>query len=244
MERFTRAEKREDAMTHIEELYDVPEPPKMDDDYYNDLAEQSFKYEGSEDFQDCEDDGSGACEARDDSDVDPDEQERYLEQEAAKHSVEAAEYNDELQLEMMFEYGGCGENDDDPSTDAEEPESDSQRSVPERNVEGSRNINEDIGREQPLRPHDPSESVPGTPAENIVPRHGNSAGLEYYEPRTPEEYEQWCRDFGNMTDAEINALRTRKNLLELDAEAYADDEEIRRLLEMNTDELFFYAWMR
>ena len=33
-----------------EELYDVPKPPKMDEDYYNDLAEQSFEYEGSEDF--------------------------------------------------------------------------------------------------------------------------------------------------------------------------------------------------
>ena len=229
-------------MMHTEELYDVPEPPKMDDDYYNDLAEQSFEYEGSEDFQDCEDDESEACEARDDSDIDEEEQERYFEQEAAKHRAEDAEYyDDELQLEMMFEYGGCSENDDDPGAEVEESESDSQRSMPERNVEGSRNINEGIDRDQALRTHDPSESVPGAPAENIMPRHGNSAGLEYYEPKTPEEYEQWCRDFGSMTDEEIKALKVRKLELELDID---DEEDLTKVLEMNTDELFFYAWMR
>lgn len=228
---------------HTEEFYDVPEPPKMDDDYYNDLAEQSFEYEGSEDFQDCEDNGSEACEARDDSDVDAEEQERYFEQEAAKHGAEAAEYyDDELQLEMMFEYGGCGENGDEPGADVDESESDSQRSMPECNVEGSRNINEGIDRDQALRPHDPSESVPGTPAENIMPRHGNSAGLEYYEPKTPEEYEQWCRDFSSMTDEEIKALKIRENKLDLDI--YEDEEDLTKVLEMNTDELFFYAWMR
>lgn len=221
---------------HTEELYDVPEPPKMDEDYYNDLAEQSFEYEGSEDFQDCEDDESEACEARDDSDVDPDEQE------AAKHRAEAVEYyDDELQLEMMLEYGGCSESDDDPGAEVEESESDSQRSMPERNVEGSRNINEGIDRDQALRTHDPSESVPGAPAENIMPQYGNSEGLEYYEPKTPEEYEQWCRDFGSMTDEEIKALKVRKLELELDID---DEEDLTKVLEMNTDELFFYAWMR
>ena len=227
---------------HTEELYDVPEPPKMDDDYEKDLIEQAFEYEGSEDFQDCEDDESEACEARDDSDVDPDEQERYFEQEAVKHRAEAVEYyDDELQLEMMLEYGGCSESDDDPGADTDEPESGSQRSTPERNVEGSRNINEGIDRDQALRTHDPSESVPGAPAENIMPQYGNSEGLEYYEPKTPEEYEQWCRDFGSMTDEEIKALKVRKLELELDID---DEEDLTKVLEMNTDELFFYAWMR
>ena len=227
---------------HTEEFYDVPEPPKMDDDYYNDLAEQSFEYEGSEDFQDCEDDESEACEARDDSDVDADEQERYFEQEAAKHRAEDAEYyDDELQLEMMFEYGGCSENDDDPGAEVEESESDSQRSVPGRSVDGSRNTHESIDRDQTPRPHDSSESAHGAPVENIIPRHGNSAGLEYYEPGTPQEYEQWCRDFGSMTDEKIKALKVRKLELELDID---DEEDLTKVLEMNTDELFFYAWMR
>ena len=227
-----------------EELYDVPKPPKMDEDYYNDLAEQSFEYEGSEDFQDCEDDESDACEARDDSDVDPVEQERYFEQEAVKHRAEAVEYyDDELQLEMMLEYGGCSESDDDPGADTDEPESGSQRSTPERNVEGGRNTHESIDRDQTLRPHDPSKSASGAPAENIVPRHGNnSAGLEYYEPKTPQEYEQWCRDFGSMTDKEIRSLKVRKVELELDVDE--GEEDLTKVLEMNTDELFFYAWMR
>lgn len=229
-------------MMHTEELYDVPEPPKMDDDYEKDLIEQAFEYEGSEYFQDCEDDGSDTCEGRDDLDVDPDEQERHFEQEAAKHRAEAVEYyDDELQLEMMLEYGGCSESDDDPGAEVEESESDSQRSMPERNVEGSRNINEGIDRDQALRTHNPSESVPGAPAENIMPQYGNSEGLEYYEPKTPEEYEQWCRDFGSMTDEEIKALKVRKLELELDID---DEEDLTKVLEMNTDELFFYAWMR
>ena len=223
-----------------EELYDVPKPPKMDEDYYNDLAEQSFEYEGSEDLQDCEDDESEACEARDDSDVDPDEQERYFEQEAAKRRGEAAEYDDELQLEMMLEYGGCSESDDDPGADTDEPESGSQRSTPERNIEGGRNTHESIDRDQTLRPHDTSKSASGAPAENIVPRHGNSAGLEYYEPKTPQEYEQWCRDFGSMTDKEVKALKVRENRRTLDTA----ENSILRELEMNTDEVFFYAWMR
>ena len=227
---------------HTDEFYDVPEPPKMDEDYCNDLAEQSLEYEGSEDFQDCEDNGSEACEAGDDSDVDAEEQERYFEQEVAKHGAEAAEYyDDELQLEMMFEYGGCDESNDEPGADVDASESDSQRSMPERNVEGSRNINEGIDRDQALRPHGPSEGAHGAPAENIIPRHGNSAGLEYYEPGTPQEYEQWCRDFGSMTDEEIKALKVRKLELELDID---DEEDLTKVLEMNTDELFFYAWMR
>ena len=76
---------------------------------------------------------------------------------------------------MMFEYGGYGENDDDPGADAEEPGVNSQRSVPGRNVDGSRNMHESIDRDQTLRPHDPLESTPGAPDENIMPRHGNSA---------------------------------------------------------------------
>ena len=226
---------------HTDEFYDVPEPPKMDEDYCNDLAEQSLEYEGSEDFQNCEDDGSDSCEARDDSDVDEEEQERYFEQDVAKHRAEAAEYDDELQLKMMFEYGSRGERDDEPGAEVEESESDSQRSTPERNVEGSGNTNECIAQDQTLRPHDPSESAHNAPAESIMPRYGNSAGLEYYEPRTPKEYEQWCCDFGSMADEEIKTLKVRKLELELDID---DEEDLTKVLEMNTNELFFYAWMR
>ena len=76
-----------------------------------------------------------------------------------------------------------------------------------------------------------------------MPRHGNnSAGLEYYEPKTPQEYEQWCRDFGSMTDKEIRSLKVRKVELELDVDE--GEEDLTKVLEMNTDELFFYAWMR
>ena len=45
-----------------------------------------------------------------------------------------------------------------------------------------------------------------------------------------------------MTDEEIKVLKVRKLEIELDVDE--DEEDLTKVLEMNTDELFFYAWMR
>ena len=44
-----------------------------------------------------------------------------------------------------------------------------------------------------------------------------------------------------MADEEIKTLKVRKLELELDID---DEEDLTKVLEMNTNELFFYAWMR
>ena len=111
--------------------------------------------------------------------------------------------------------------------------------------------------------------------------------LKYYEPRTQEEYEQWCRDFGNITADELKAMNAAEeeqaalnpgskednsinqakpaasedDLSPLDLaytvlkdvkpvtsaerkKKWSEEEDLRELLEMNTDEVFFYRWMR
>ena len=45
-----------------------------------------------------------------------------------------------------------------------------------------------------------------------------------------------------MTDEEIKVLKVRKLEIELDVDE--DEEDLTKVLEMNTDELFLYAWMR
>ena len=69
------------------EFYDLPEPPEMDDDYVNDLAQQSLEHEMSCEYSECGNDGSGTDEYTDDSDMNEDELEEYAEQEISRHAV-------------------------------------------------------------------------------------------------------------------------------------------------------------
>ena len=69
------------------EFYDLPEPPEMDDDYVNDLAQQSLEHEMSCEYSECGNDGSGTDEYTDDSDMNEDELEEYAEQEIWEFSL-------------------------------------------------------------------------------------------------------------------------------------------------------------
>ena len=105
------------------ELNDLPEPPEMDDDYVNDLAQQSLEHEMSCEYSECENDGSGMDEYTDNSDINEDEQEEYVESEIARHAAGTTEvYVDELELEMMNQYCGQGEYADDSDMNEEELE--------------------------------------------------------------------------------------------------------------------------
>lgn len=72
--------------------------------------------------------------------------------------------------------------------------------------------------------------------------------MKYYKPRNFDQFQQWCSDFADVSDEEFVRLRTHAELEITKRKKLNDndeyEEDIEELLDMNTDEIFFYAWMR